>query len=453
MTVEPLDDDGADASDRFDWQAAMATADSLALYREAIDPDGRLPKDDDRRIVCERHEDWVVVQGDDAELVSAKHRESSYGAYTTLNKLFDDGGIAHLFLRWVALKEKPTCRLVTTAGLASGLPQMMETASKLLCRLRLQQDGTTTPSDFDDLFARSCKTLKIYLDNLAKKERAETPPSHWLEGGFQGEFPRPEHTAQLTRFLSMLNIDHGRPMRDVLGYAAPGMYAKPVLDRLGVDGLPEAVWEAVLALFRVRMRDAGPMPAGALPEVMAYRPGTGVPGAAEIERALASRIVTMADVDVAIRSAIANPGGYRPLPRLVRTSRLAVKLTAGGCADNTIERAEQLRADYQDYWRARTSVDPTAQVEQGRIRRLLLRHSDEATRAAQPLAMNAGPALWGDIQHRIDQTPGAQLTDGLDPELMLGGVCDLANRCQVWFSDAFDVDAEVARLREQEEGP
>ena len=450
MTVEPLDDDGASASDRFDWQAAMATADSLALYLEAIAHDGRLSPDEDRRVVCERHEDWAIIQGGDAELVSAKHREPSYGAYTTLNKLFDDGGIAHLFLRWVALAEKPTCRLVTTAGLASGMPQKMETACLALCRQRLQGINATVSVDFEQMLSEACKALKNYFDSLAQKKKAETPPGHWLDGGYQGGFPTTEHFAQVSRFLSMLVIDHGKPMRSHLGFAAPAMYARPVLDRLGLDGLPEDVWGAVLALFRVRMRAAGPMPAGALPAVMAYRPGAGLPGVGDIERSLTARIVTMADVDLAIRTAVANPGGYRPLPRLVRTSKLAVKLMAGGCADNTIERAEQLRTDYQDYWRARSSVDPIAQVDQRQLQRILLRYSDEATRAAEPLTANGGPALWGEIQRRIDEMPEAQRPDGMDADLMLGGVSDLANRCQVWFSRSFDVEAEITRLRGQE---
>jgi hypothetical protein len=73
----PADDAGASTADRYDWQAAMAAADGLALYLDALD-DGKLWGADDARIVCEHHEDWVVVRGDDAELVSAKHREPGY---------------------------------------------------------------------------------------------------------------------------------------------------------------------------------------------------------------------------------------------------------------------------------------------------------------------------------------------------------------------------------------
>jgi len=97
------------------------------------------------------------------------------------------------------------------------------------------------------------------------------------------------------------------------------------------------------------MRAAGPIPAGALPAVLAYRPGALLPGTAEIERELGARIVTLTDIDIAIRIAIANPGGYLPLARVSLTSRVAIKMAAGHCADNSIERAEQLRLDYQKY--------------------------------------------------------------------------------------------------------
>jgi hypothetical protein len=119
VAVAPADDAGASTADRYDWQAAMAAADGLALYLDALG-DGELRADSDGRIVCEHHEDWVVVRGGDAELVSAKHREPSYGVFTTLSQLAGDGGLAHLFGRWHALEEKPACRLVTTAGLAPG---------------------------------------------------------------------------------------------------------------------------------------------------------------------------------------------------------------------------------------------------------------------------------------------------------------------------------------------
>jgi hypothetical protein len=84
--------------------------------------------------------------------------------------------------------------------------------------------------------------------------------------------PVAEHVEQAGRFLSMLRIDEGKPSRTYIGHAAPDMYCGPVLRILGHDALIAAsVWEAVLALFRARMRAAGPSPAGLFPM---SRPGS-----------------------------------------------------------------------------------------------------------------------------------------------------------------------------------
>jgi hypothetical protein len=158
--------------------------------------------------------------------------------------------------------------------------------------------------------------------------------------------------------------------------------------------------------------------------------------------------VTVADIDVALRAAFANPDGYRPLMPVARLTRIAVKMTAGECADNSIERAEQLRLDYQRYWRARVSGDPGARAAQERLRRSLLRISDQATNDVIAAAEGGwGAALWRELQARVEREPAGSWPDDLDADLRLGGICDLANRCQVWFSGSFDVEAELARLR------
>lgn len=436
MTVPPTDDAGADTADRYDWQAAMGAADGLALYCKALGDDGCLSAGEDRRIVCERHEDWVALHRGEAELVSAKHREPSYGAYTTVYQLVGDGGLAHLFSRWCALEEAPTCRLVTTPGLGRGPAQDLEAVTIHLRGQRLAGEAING-EDHGLVIAALCRELAKHSDSL---------PQIWRDGESD------KQREQAARFLSMLTIQHGETPRTVVQHAAPSMYVRPVLQRLGIDVPPEAVWEAVLSLFRARMRAKGPIPQGALPDVLAYRPGTPPSGPAEIERALAARIVTVLDIDLAVRTALANPGGYQPLPRLTRTSRMAVKMETGRCSDNSIERAEQLRLDHQDYWRTRISSDPAARADQERLRRLLLRISDDATAAVPKASDPRGAQLWAELQARLDATPASQVPENMDPDLLLGGICDLANRCRVWFSDSFDVEAEIARRRAQRGG-
>jgi hypothetical protein len=444
LATTPADDAGASTADRYDWQAAMAAADGLALYLDALGENKPL-SGQDGRILCEHHEDWVVVRGDDAELVSAKHREPGYSVLTTVGQLAGDGGLAHLFGRWHTLGERPSCRLVTTGGLAPGPAQGLEKAAAYLRDLRLAgQDLLPVGGDHEPAISGFARALRQHPGDL---------PSSWQATTVDSAQAARDQAGQVCRFLAGLCIEHGKPSRVHVVHAAPTMYCAPVLVRLGHDdpALAVAVWEAVHGLFRARMRAAGPTPRGALPAVLAYQPGTLPPGTVG-ERALAARIVTVADIDVAVRAALAHPRGYLPLPPAPWFTRLAVKMAAGCCTDNSIERAEQLRLDYQRYWRARVSGDPAARTSQERLRRELLRVSDQATAALSPVPGAAwGADLWRELQARVEAMPAGGWPEGLDLGLRLGGICELGNRCQVWFSDRFDVDAAIARLRAQQE--
>ncbi|GAA4618450.1 hypothetical protein GCM10023195_82940 [Actinoallomurus liliacearum] len=436
VTVPQPDDSGANTADRYEWQAAMAAAQGLSLYLDAIDEDGRLASDEDRRIICEYHEDWVAVHGDNAVLVSGKHRDPEVGAYTTINQLADKGGLAHLFLRWHALKEKPTCKLVTTGGLSNGAPQDLEAAAK---RLRLRRLANETFS-----ITKQDVPVVNSLHSAIRTYGESHLPREWTG---EEALSLDEQKTQTARFLSALSIDHAQVMRAHLPHAAPNMFAKPVVDRLSLETPPEAVWQAVLGLFRTRMRAAGPNSTGALPTVFESVIGTGVPTVEDSERALANRIVTMQDIHIAIVTATVNPGAYQPIAPPIRMTRAAVKMAAGECSDNSIERAEQLRRDYHRYWHNRMSGDPTAIADREKFRRLLLRISDKATTPKVRASSPWGAALWNELQDVIDGIPAEEIPVGLDADLLLGGISDLANVCQIWFSERFDVDAEIARLR------
>jgi hypothetical protein len=442
VTTKPSDDAGAITADDYDWQASMAAADGLALYFRALDADGLLAADDDSRILCEYHEDWVVMHGSDAELVSGKHKEPSYGAYTTVYQLATDGGLAHLFIRWHAMEEKPTCRLVTTAGLSRGEAQDLAATVLHLGTKRLAGELLACSDDYLMSVVRFARALLRNPKGL---------PAIWQTSGVRGQSPSDEQSAQVIRFLAMLTIEESRPSRAFVSHAAPSMYCKPILERMSLSSFPpEALWEAIVSLFRARMRAAGPRPEGALPPVLTYRPGTQLPGPGEMERGLAARIVALADLDVALRTALAHPGGYIPLAPFPHTSRMAIKMVTGQCIDNSIERAEHLRLDYRRYWRDRTSGDITARATQDRLRRALLKVSDHATASVTSEVADGdgwGPRLWDELQTRVNTIPAGDRPSDMDAELLLGGICELCNLCRVWFSNRFDVVAELNRLR------
>lgn len=435
ITATPPDDSGADTSDRYDWQAAMAAADSLALYLQSLDDHGRLPQDCDGRVLCEWQEDWVLLNGADAELVSGKHRDPSVSAFTTVNKLADEGGLAHLFERWSALGEKPLCRLVTTGGIAAGDPHDVLAACEYFRKLRLAGAAVVVTDERRDIVDKLRAAIGRYHTAVAARWNGETT------------VPAEVQRAEVARFMAMLRVDHGKPQRTHIEYAAPSMFAQPVLDRLAMAGAAAVVWEVVMRLFRARMRAKGPIPTAALPAVMAYRLGAGPQTYTDIEQELLGRIVTMTDIDIAIRTALAMPAGYEPVQRVPLTTRLAVKMNTGGCSDNAVERAEHLRMEYPDYWRERINGDALARVEQNRFERRLLRINDEVNDSSSV----AGGVLWRRLQQRMDELPGDSLPAGMDADLALGGLCEWANRCKVWFGQRFDVDAVIARLRAERE--
>src|SRR5690606_8911421 len=79
---EPVEDSGAETYSRYRWQARAAVIDALRMVARDVEDEraGREPPE--RRIVCERFEDWVVFDGGNREFVSAKHRELRRGPWT-----------------------------------------------------------------------------------------------------------------------------------------------------------------------------------------------------------------------------------------------------------------------------------------------------------------------------------------------------------------------------------
>jgi len=60
---------------------AGSAADVLSGYFRALDQVGNILEEFEFTVVCEHHEDWAIVRGDAAEIVSGKHRKVSVGAF------------------------------------------------------------------------------------------------------------------------------------------------------------------------------------------------------------------------------------------------------------------------------------------------------------------------------------------------------------------------------------
>ncbi|WP_456695254.1 hypothetical protein [Aeromicrobium sp. P5_D10] len=407
------DDSGAQTQDRFEWQAAMATADVLAMYLESLAPDGTLLADSDFQLVCEHHEDWALISSDKIEIVSAKHKETAFGAFTTVSSLLTEGGVLHLYERWVALGAKCRCRVATTAGIGAEVSN--------LSALGMQ----TIPPPGPGKLTKSKPSIDALCAAVEKAHGGGVPVA---DGASLIE--------SVSRFLAILRIEHSLAHRQHLPHAAPGMYAAPIAAKLGSPLAASAIWKSVLEVVRERMRSAGPRTAGRLPTVLGH----------EIAHGDEARCLTLPELDLVIRISAANPRGYDPLPRLPRTNRMAIKMATGRCSDNSIERAELLRLDYRQFVNGRGS-SPSNSTDVRQLRRLLLRVVDTATHEVETSGVPWGAALWRKVEGELLALQGRPEALGMDADLLLGGVSDLSNQCKVWFSDRFDIAERIDAIR------
>lgn len=443
LRIDVTDDVGARTADLFHWQAAMATADGLAALMDELDENLDVPRESVSAVICEHHEDWVVRVEDELEIVSAKHREPNVGAWASISVLVGDGGIGHLFARWLRLERKVAARLVSCAALSNGEAAQLAECTLLLRRAALGESLAASQVEFIDMCVDK-------LSRAVMMHRKELP-SEWRapKDARAKQLAPPLDLQQAVRdFLLVLTFDVSRPGREFTPHAAPGLYAEPLAIRMKQPAsLAPIIWSAVLRLFEVRMRARGSTERGGLPAVAAAGDRSGpIAGSDDLE----PRTITTRDILLAVRSAIQHPGAYMPLARPAKLTKLSVKMANGGCSDTSIARAERLRLDFARYRRAREATVPGSSAERSAIERHLMRIADEETARVRTAVGRWGADLWGAMSARLTNAPPQHLAAGLDGELALGGVADLASRCQVWFSPGFDVDGAITsekRLR------
>jgi len=322
LTTAAPDDAGARTADLFDWQAAVAAADVLTLALADLTDrnDGRSPPL--RRVVCEHHEDWLVLEDSTVELVSAKHRELSSGAWTTLRQLATDGGLAHLFMRWRGLGKGCRCRMVTNAGLAAGKPRALQRACSALAATRR---GETVAQDALDAAELLLQEMAVEFVPLGPSLRLD--PTEWVPPNTSRADvpPVPGLLVDVRGFLSVLVLDVERPFRGLMHASAPELYVEPLLEALGErSDLVRAIWRAVHSLCGVRMRVRGRRSGGELAALQTIANDTSS-GKAQ-RRRLEARTITAEAVMVAVDVAISDPNAHAVHTRVPYTPGLALEL-------------------------------------------------------------------------------------------------------------------------------
>lgn len=440
LTTPAPDDAGAQTADLFDWQAAMAAADGLVatvLHLQEKTSNDPTPA---RFVVCEHQEDYLVIVDDQVELVSVKYRGLSSGAWTW-GTLVGKGGIGHLFARWVALERTCRCRLVTNAGLATGVPSQLPKAC-------LSLSGRAT-SPMEAAYLEEIIRL-LGIEFMHRQDEFDLPEEWRAAPNMpKGSLTPSVGLLDATRsFLAALELDCGRPHPDATGPAAPELYAEPLLQMLGLPpASSRAAWTAVLDLFRRRMRGRGPLPMGGLTPLIAAARGMSV--SQTLSEQLRSRRVTVSDILVAVETAASAPGAYTELDFPSPTTRLALKLLDGGCTPTTIRTAEALAANWRQTRHERVADVPgiVADFAAAELRLRQLASIAAERSSSQDTSAKYGSAMWQELNRLATANALTSLPVNVNDHLAMGGICDLASRCQVWFGPEFDIAAAQEKAR------
>src|SRR5450759_129806 len=389
LVVPPAEDAGSVTQDRYDFQHHCTARRAITM----------LTGDAIQAIVCEWHEDYLVVYRNGAtELVSVKHLEPSQNRWTT-PQLCEEGGLKHLFERWLGTGKQSRCCLETDAGLRSGSGQPQELAHA--CH-RFDQPA-----------------LAAWAPKLARSLGAE------------------EDVAPVIAFLLILSIDAGLPGREHIRDHQIQALMRPALIRIGYpEARAAAAYDAVVVeVGRANRGESGSFNALAvLADV--DRLGTD----AQLRQDMALRTLDRLRL-MRVITALDDP--IRPLlvpARVDEPTAMVKKLARGGLGPAGLSSAKRLRATWlrlRDDW-SKDLPGEEPEIEDLVSQVLLI------VQQAETAAMQEGSAYGRSMQQqleqrlRLDQLPRRPALPLLDQHLM-GLVYQLTDDCVVWWSEIFDV--------------
>lgn len=391
---QPGEDVGAltHARYRFQWEVGARVCAAMLTEAEVV------------ALLCEWHEDHVVIFADGSlELGSVKHRELSEGPWT-LRALCVDGGVAHLYQRWIALERGPRCRLISNAGLRSGPAQ----AAAFAAACHSRSEGRIRP------FA-----IRI-LTHL---------------GGVDVD--------DVVAFCMGLSIETDVPGRTHIAASNIQDLIVPALQALGLSTLePTRVYEAVVSGVERASRDRSERATlQSMADVRRLDKDSAMSGV------LRSRLVTRSAVRATVWAAIAQSRiPLVPSGTVISRTNLVQKLARGGLGPTAIRSAQRLRAIWSEL-EARYQADlpgSDTEIEDIRTRVLDLVSEAEGHVSRHGRTEPYGPELETRVRElvrvqRLDRIPAFPIED----RHLLGLVYQLTDECEIWWSERFELEAAV----------
>lgn len=426
--IPPKEDKGSRTLGLYRYQAEVAARFCLAmLTQDTID-----------YIVCEWHEDFIIAFSDGAvELVSVKHRQHDQGVWT-IPQLCLDGGLAHLFDRWIACGRASTMRLrlFTSAALnpakdnAGGLAKMCGPDPELT----VGRDAMVRAVARQLLKVR----WKQPYDNIPETPEVKVADIVFPEGFID----------QVEGFLTVLAIDHDQSPDHAITDTNIQRFLLPAMACLELDSVnTEATYRDLVNRIEMANRDENDR--GQLAPYIVD------PDRVRHNRQMTARIArrrlhrdTVLEQFVYLQTAVPTyardqvpidaPGG----------ARLVRKLARGQVPSDEAAHAEKLRSAWYVAWsqqRSGLAGDAAA------LENLSLEVADTVFECRGIAQEQAAPGVaYGRRMNRLlgqQLTPEAMSTTPpfkVNRQHLRGLAYQLADECHFYFSEPFDASAEDA---------
>jgi hypothetical protein len=390
----PAEDAGSDTARWYTFQYGCALRHCMDMVR---------PGSGLAWVLCEWHTDFALGWTDGARtIVSVKHREADSGVWT-VSRLFSDGGLSTLLDRWNRCGRPQESRWVTNGGL------------DVECR-RIQ--NACASSD-----AASLREMVIHLS-----------------GRFRGDDSNFDHDT-IENFLSGLRIDSDVPPARYLRAVDAENFVQPALIELNLDpSTASNVYDAVLRLVRSAAESCGSTPQDWL---LSSIGGLDSDETLRVER---SRRMIYPDQVLSTVRQVAEPITAVLPPPTRETTRLVRKLKAGDIVPTITAAARRTRRSWTEYERGFSPPLPgdADGIDLADLRARVVSEAADAQLRARPGGTPYGDRMLSDLRGRVAllarDLPGARQ---LDSHVLMGLVYDLTGRCEIWWSEEFDLDSNT----------
>jgi hypothetical protein len=380
----PVEDAGATTQGFYRFQYCRAAARLLAAIKAGTD----------LTIICEHHEDYLVLDSTPLRAVSVKSRDQTKTRWT-LSALVGDGKLGHLYKTYRRAKDPINCSFESNRA-----------------------------HDVADLWSDEEIARRTVREDLAAR-LCEAP-------------------SDVDGFVDHLTIDSTLPASRDIAAAYATNFAAPALDSLGVRQL-DAGRAMTLATDLIAAASREGLSADALGQLLLADPGQlpDIFSQLQVEERTVNTDQLRAALEAAASAVVPRiPAATRALAEPVPDTTMTKKLERGGLGPSVVSSAGNRRAlwfahraRYRDIVEREEELDSLEEWVQ-----------DQAN-AAEGVARAGGPGPYGpemldDLMDRLGSAEafprGIRRVDG-NPALLAGAAFELTDACSVWWSDRFQI--------------